>query len=85
MQIALWPATLGYMMDTLLAPVFSERPIAATRQFFTRYVSGRGPLPALRIGDQPYGILPAVAFARLDWFAERVDRASPASRPRWRG
>jgi hypothetical protein len=64
MQIALWPGTLGYMMRTLLAPVFSDEQIAATRSFFTRYVSGRGPIPALRIGTQPYGILPTTAFDR---------------------
>ena len=50
MQIALWPATIGYFMDTLLAPVSRDATVAATREFFTRYVSGRGPLPALRIG-----------------------------------
>lgn len=69
MQIALWPGTLGYMMNTLLSPVFSDRDIATTRAFFSRYVNGRGPLPALRIGDQPYGILPATDFARVNWFA----------------
>ena len=72
MQIALWPATIGYFMDTLLEPVFSDEAVEATREFFTREVSGRGPLPALRIGDQPYGIQPAVAFSRLDWFGDRV-------------
>jgi hypothetical protein len=69
MQIALWPGTLGYMLRSLLAPVFAEADIARTRSFFTRYVSGRGPLPALRIGDQPYGILPTTAFERINWFA----------------
>ena len=64
MQIALWPGTLGYLMRTLLAPVFTDEQIAATRFFFTRYVSGRGPVPALRIGAQPYGILPTTAFDR---------------------
>ncbi len=29
---------------------------------FTRFVVGRGPLPALRIGNQPYGLLPVTAF-----------------------
>jgi hypothetical protein len=68
MQIALWPATLGYFMDSLMDPVFGDGTVDATRAFFTEYVSGRGPLPALRIGMQPYGIQPAVAFSRLDWF-----------------
>ena len=76
MQIALWPATIGYLMDTLLEPVFSDAAVAATREFFTRQVSGRGPLPALRIADQPYGIQPAVAFSRLSWFGERVPDAA---------
>ena len=68
MQIALWPGTLGYMMRTLLSPVFSDEEIASTRAFFTRYVSGRGPLPALRIGTQPYGLLLTTAFERINWF-----------------
>jgi len=68
MQIALWPGTLGYMMKTLLAPIFSFEDVANTRAVFTRYISGRGPLPALRIGDQPYGILPTTAFNSVNWF-----------------
>ena len=58
MQRALWPATLGYWMDKMMTPVFGDDAVEATRDFFTRYVSGRGALPALRIGGQPYGVLP---------------------------
>ena len=67
MQCALWPATLGYWMDKLLTPVFSDETIEFTRWFFTSYVSGRGAVPALRIGGQPYGILPTAAFSRIGW------------------
>jgi hypothetical protein len=76
MQAALWPATLGYWMDTLFTPnpgttsIFSDAIIEDTRSFFTSYVSGRGPLPAIRIGGQPYGILPVTAFSRIQWFRE---------------
>lgn len=73
MQAALWPGTLGYMMKTLLTPVFSPEQVASARTFFTRFVSGRGPLPALRIGAQPYGILPTTAFERINWFGEQPD------------
>ena len=59
MNIALWPATLGYWMETMMAPVFSRDAIEQTRDFFTRYVIGEGGVPAVRIGAQPYGILPA--------------------------
>ena len=51
MQIALWPATLGYWMDDAAGAGLRRRATSPhTRCFFTRYVSGRGPLPAIRIG-----------------------------------
>jgi hypothetical protein len=65
MQAALWPATLGYLLGTLLQPVLGDRAIDEARRFFTTYVTGRGPVPAVRVGSQPYGILPATAFSRL--------------------
>jgi hypothetical protein len=74
MQTALWPATLGYWMDTLFTPnpgtasIFSDDIIAQTRLFFTSFVSGRGALPAIRIGGQPYGVLPTTAFSRIQWY-----------------
>ena len=34
----------------------------AYRRHFVRYVRGRGPFPALRVGRQPYGITPARAI-----------------------
>jgi hypothetical protein len=63
MNIALWNGTLGYMLEEMMTPLFSPADIAATRLFFTRYVAGRGPLPAVRVGRQPYGILPITSFA----------------------
>jgi len=68
MNTALWPATLGYMMESLMHPVFSDEMIEETREFFTQYVSGRGTIPAVRIGRQPYGILPATRFNDMRWF-----------------
>ncbi len=74
MQRALWPATLGYWMNTLFTPnpgktsIFSDAVISETRSFFSQYVSGRGAVPTIRIGHQPYGILPVTAFSRIQWF-----------------
>lgn len=65
MNTALWPATLGYTMDTMLANVFDDPAVGFTRSFFTHFVSGRGLAPAVRIGKQPYGILPVTAYSRL--------------------
>ena len=67
MNIALWTATLGYVLDAVMESGFSDQTIALIREFFNNFVSGRGPVPAIRIGNQPYGILPTTAFRRLTW------------------
>ncbi len=69
MQRALWPATLGYWMETMMAPVFGDDIVAQTRSFFTQHVRGRGAVPAMRVGRQPYGVLPTTAFSRIAWVA----------------
>jgi hypothetical protein len=80
MQRALWPASLGYWMNTLFTPnpgttsIFSDAAIGETRSFFTQYVSGRGAVPAIRIGHQPYGILPVTAFSKIQWFQSQPER-----------
>lgn len=79
MQRALWPATLGYWMDKMLTPVFGDETVAQTRQFCTDFVSGRGSVPAIRIGGQVYGVLPTTAFSRIAWPAkERPSGEFPA-------
>ena len=65
MHRALWPATLGYFMEEMMSPVFDEDTIDSTRTFLVEHVSGRGALPALRTGVQPYGVLTATAFSRF--------------------
>jgi hypothetical protein len=64
---ALWPATWGNFLLTMLRPILSDEVVAQTRDFFLKYVSGRGPIPTVKIGRQPYGILPTTAFSRLAW------------------
>jgi hypothetical protein len=75
MNRLLWPATFGYTMETMMAPVFPPDQVHLTRWFFTHFVSGRGQLPALRIGSQPYGILPMAAMNRAAWL--KTDRIAP--------
>ena len=64
---ALFPATMGYFMEEMMHPLFSDNDINHTKQFFSNYVSGRGPIPAIRIGKQPYGILPVSNYSRLNF------------------
>ncbi len=73
MKRALWSGTLGYYAQQMLAPLFegldvradvgtaAERLLLKARFFFTTFVFGRGPLPAIRVGNQPYGVLPVSA------------------------
>jgi hypothetical protein len=64
MNTALFPGTLGYWLKTWMAPVVTEQAARQTRSFFTRFVSGRGPFPSVRVGNQPYGVLLTSDFSR---------------------
>lgn len=70
MNTALYPATLGYYFDTLMKPVLSEAVQETLRAFFIERVSGRGPLSAIRVGNQPYGMLLTSNFSQWQWSKE---------------
>ena len=75
---ALWPGTYGYFMDTALHPLFSQdrKPVEATRWFFEQFVSGRGGVPAIRVSNEPYGILPTTQYSA--WVPPKsLDKLSP--------
>ncbi|MEM1349199.1 MAG: hypothetical protein AAGI01_11630, partial [Myxococcota bacterium] len=59
----LWPATLGYYLRALLDPVAGWREREVLRAEFIEQVRPTGPLPTLRVGNQPYGILPIVGVS----------------------
>ena len=68
MNTALWSATWGYFLLQMLgvgraneSPVGDE-DIAWARNHFIEFVRANGPLPALRIGRQPYGVLPVTSI-----------------------
>ncbi len=79
MNVALWPATLGYFMESMMDPVFDEATVKRARSFFTRHVCARGMVPAIRIGKQPYGILPATPRSRMNWLFPRQTETSTAA------
>jgi hypothetical protein len=68
MNTALWSGTLGYYLEEMLD--VSLQTIGQVRSFFSDYVTGRGLLPAIRVGSQPYGILLASDFSRWKWSPE---------------
>jgi hypothetical protein len=61
---ALWESTLGAWLVDFLAPLVDDAAAAAVRDHVRKHLVPAGPLPALRIGRQPYGVLPVVAPGR---------------------
>lgn len=66
MNTALFPATLGYFLNEMLDPLLTDEEISRIESFFNKYVLGRGTIPAVRIGKQPYGIMPASVLPKLN-------------------
>ncbi len=64
MNRALYAGTLGYYLNNMLNEVMSDAAAEQMRAFFTEFVTGRGPIPAIRVGSQPYGLLPTSSLAR---------------------
>ncbi len=76
MQLALWPATVGYFMETLINPAIDDATVEAARELFVDALNGLGPLPVVRAGAQPYGLLPVMALSR--WHPASADAAPHA-------
>ncbi len=69
MQTALWAATWGYYLGELLdGSTLGADAIDSVRTHFLTHVRGRGTLPTLRVGKQPYGVLPVIPLDR--WTAD---------------
>lgn len=83
MNTALWQATWGYFLLQMLgvggvneSPLLDE-DIAWVRDHFIAYVRAGGPLPAVRVGKQPYGVLPVTS---LDAWKAQPGQESQARR-----
>lgn len=64
MNATLWPCTWEYWLEQLAQPDLPAGLVDAAQHQFLDQVRGRGPLPVLRIGKQPYGLLPATSLTR---------------------
>ncbi|MBD2769867.1 hypothetical protein IC235_18410 [Hymenobacter sp. BT664] len=62
---SLWLSAMGYYLVNLAAVDTSDSD--KVREFFNDFVRGRGALPSIRSGVQPYGILPASVYSRMAW------------------
>ncbi len=85
---ALWPATWGYYLLNLIGlqgTGLTLDAIAWAREHFIANVRAFGPLPTLRVGRQPYGVLPVtplggdpakIVDARERWLATTLKALS---------
>ena len=88
MNQALFQGTLGHYMERMMREIFMTNgsgEIRKIRDFFNEFVSARGFIPAVRVGNQPYGILPTTSFNRwvfnnhtTDWEYDPEFPTSPA-------
>jgi hypothetical protein len=74
MNNVLWASTLGAFLDQFMEPIVTSAMADRAHDHFRRYVRGQGPFATLRIGRQPYGVLPVAAgtFATGDDFADQL-------------
>jgi hypothetical protein len=77
MNAVLWPATWGQFLRTMVAGAATDPWIDWTRRHFIDQVRGGGTLPTLRVGRQPYGLLPVAAPITG---ADPVDRVATLER-----
>jgi len=64
MHAALWPATVGYFLSQRMFGLLNDDEIGRARRHFIDFVRAVGPLPTMRIGKQPYGVLPVTSLDR---------------------
>jgi hypothetical protein len=64
MNTALWQVGWGYFLSNMIGPAAGPTPaqIDWARQHFIDHVRAAGLLPPLRVGRQPYGILPVTSL-----------------------
>ena len=81
MNTALWAPSWGKFLERLAEPDILDRKFVipdegreAARDFFRNSVRGRGPLPAIRVGNQPYGILPVSSLNENSWKKDAGDQ-----------
>ncbi|MDI1476303.1 hypothetical protein [Polyangium sp. y55x31] len=76
MHTALWQVTWGYFLTQMLGPDVGDEQASRVRRHVLDWVRPGGPLPALRVANQPYGLLPILHTAA---YTEREDGAGPVA------
>ena len=64
LQAVLSPVLIRYLFDHMLPGVLDPGDAGRVATEFSHRVRARGPLPTIRIGNQPYGVLPVSSIGR---------------------
>ena len=66
MNTVLWPATWGYYLEQIVTGAVPTPDVLLplARDHFSAHVRARGHFPILRVGTQPYGVLPVIWSAQ---------------------
>lgn len=78
MRASLWPALGDYLLTHLVSNPLSIDARSWLSEHFRKFVSARGFLPSIRIGKQPYGIVPVTAINK--WEPPTPDLAGSAAK-----
>lgn len=77
---ALYPGTIGHALEELASGLISRDARDRLRAYALGDVSARGLLPAIRVDDQPYALLPAVALSRFRTDVRDAGASGPAAK-----
>ncbi|MBN2351389.1 MAG: hypothetical protein JXD23_02390 [Spirochaetales bacterium] len=68
MARVLWPVTWGaYLSPDFLGKAFQNIDLDELKNHYLGFVRARGPFPAVRIDDMPYGILPVSSYDKWEF------------------
>jgi hypothetical protein len=74
MSAALWPATWGSFLRTMIARAVTDPWIDWARTHVIANVRGGGLLPVIRLGDQPYALHPVALEKKRPGSSSKIDR-----------
>lgn len=60
LQTALWGTTFGFYLGQFISPLMPDAVIGEVRALVRDHVRPAGPFASIRIGRQPYGVLPVL-------------------------
>jgi len=93
MMNVLWRGTFGHYLAELYNPLYGEekdlfikpRTVDALRRYAVSYLRPGGALPVLRVGNQPYGVLPVVGkgFVEDSALESGISKLLMLLRPMW--